>query len=193
MSLLSELEERHLLQLARAALDCGIRGSGTGRQPHAAHDGALSEPRGAFVSLHKRARLRGCVGYIEPVTPLYKTVEDCALAAALRDPRFDPVRADELTELRLEISVLSLLVDVRPEEVEVGRHGLLISRGWQRGLLLPQVAVEWKWDREQFLGATCQKAGLASDAWRYGLRIQAFTAQVFAEPAGETQILHRAS
>src|SRR5438876_2390450 len=157
----------------------GARVSG-GRPPDTrAPSLALSGPRGAFLTLHKGMRLRGCVGYIEPIRPLYKTVEDCAIAAALRDPRFGPVQADELVELRLEISVLSTLMDVRPEQIEVGQHGLLISEGSWRGLLLPQVAVEWKWNREQFLEAACRKAGLNSEAWRHGARLQAFTAQIF--------------
>jgi uncharacterized protein (TIGR00296 family) len=89
----------------------------------------------------------------------------------------------ELPSLRIEISILSPLRDVAPQEVEVGRHGLLISRGAQRGLLLPQVAVEWDWDREQFLEETCLKAGLPGDAWKHGARIQAFTAQILKEPS----------
>ena len=127
--------------------------------------------------------MRGCIGHIEAVRPLYATVRECARAAALDDPRFDPVTPAELSSLQLEISILSPLVDIAPQEVEVGRHGLLISRGGRRGLLLPQVAVEWNWDREQFLEETCLKAGLPADAWQHGARIQAFTAQVLKEPS----------
>ena len=191
MSLLNESEQMLLLGWARKALEARVRG--IERQREKIQAGPLEEPRGAFVTLMKRARLRGCIGFIEAVKPLYRTVEECAVSAALNDPRFDPVRADELDELHLEISVLSDLVDVRPEDVEVGRHGLLISLGWRRGLLLPQVAVEWKWDREQFLSATCQKAGLAPEAWRRGARIQAFTAQVFGERVAEPHALPHAS
>jgi uncharacterized protein (TIGR00296 family) len=108
------------------------------------------------------------------------------MAAALHDPRFSPVSAKELSALRLEISVLSPLEDIAPEQVEVGRHGLLVSRGGQRGLLLPQVAVEWEWDGEHFLAETCLKAGLPPDAWQHGARIQAFTAQVFKESLQRT-------
>jgi uncharacterized protein len=191
MLLLNESEQVLLLGWAREALEARVRGVDRKREPAPA--GALTEPRGAFVTLTKRARLRGCIGLIEAAKPLYRTVEECAVSAAFNDPRFEPVRADELEALHLEISVLSALTDVRPEDVEVGRHGLLISRGWQRGLLLPQVAVEWKWDREQFLSATCQKAGLPAEAWRRGARIQAFTAQIFGEPVGEPHAAHRAS
>jgi AmmeMemoRadiSam system protein A len=119
---------------------------------------------------------------VEAVKPLYATVRECAVAAALHDPRFHPVAPQEVPELSLEISVLSPLAEITPEEIEVGRHGLLISRGAQRGLLLPQVAVEWHWNREQFLEETCLKAELPADAWRHGATLQAFTAQAFEEP-----------
>ena len=144
---------------------------------------ALRTPCGAFVTLYKGRHLRGCIGHIEALRPLYVTVRDCARAAALDDPRFEPVTPAELPALQLDISVLSPLVEVAPQQVEVGRHGLLISRGAQRGLLLPQVAVEWNWDRERFLEETCLKAGLPPDAWQHGARVQAFTAQVLKEPS----------
>jgi uncharacterized protein len=191
MSPLNESDRLLLLSWARMALEAGVRGRERTRAD--APPGPLREPRGAFVTLMKRGRLRGCIGFIEAAKPLVRTVEECAVAAALNDPRFDPVRPEELDALHLEISVLSALVDLRPENVEVGRHGLLISQSWQRGLLLPQVAVEWKWDREQFLAATCQKAGLAPEAWRHGARIQAFTAQIFGEPVVEPHTADRAS
>jgi AmmeMemoRadiSam system protein A len=178
---LSEREETLLLRLARQALeDC------TFQHPlprvEEPQEEALRARCGAFVTLHQEGRLRGCIGHIEPSVPLYQTVRECAVAAALDDPRFDPVTALELPGLRIEISVLSALADVCPEGVEVGRHGLLISRGIHRGLLLPQVATQWRWDREQFLEETCIKAGLPPDAWRRGARVQVFTAQVFSEP-----------
>jgi hypothetical protein len=133
------------------------------------------------VTLTEGGRLRGCIGHIEARKPLYATVRECARAAALDDPRFPAVTPAELSLLQLEISILSPLLDIDPQQVEVGRHGLLISRGAQRGLLLPQVAVEWDWDREQFLAETCLKAGLPGNAWQHGARIQAFTAQVLKE------------
>jgi AmmeMemoRadiSam system protein A len=178
---LTDAEKQRLLDLARKALEEVVR-SGRMSEP-AEPPGALETPGGAFVTLYKGKRLRGCIGHIEARRPLYATVRECARAAALEDPRFDPVAPAELLSLRLEISILSPLVDVAPQDVEVGRHGLLISRGAQRGLLLPQVAVEWNWDREQFLGETCLKAGLPADAWQHGARIQAFTAQVLKEPS----------
>ncbi len=180
---LSEADQQLLLRLAREALEEGVRQHRlSDLDPPAAP--ALAEPCGAFVSLHKGARLRGCIGYVEALKPLWLTVRECALAAALRDPRFDPVEPEELPSLRLEISVLSPMEEIQPDQVEVGRHGLLISRGYQRGLLLPQVAVEWGWDRERFLEETCLKAGLPPDAWRHGAKVQGFTAQVFEELRG---------
>lgn len=180
MSPLNESEQQELLRMARQALEASVR---NGRLPEAdVCSGGLAEKRGAFVTLHKAGRLRGCIGYIESLKPLHQTVAECAMAAALRDPRFDPVEPEELPLLHLEISVLSPFEEISPEKIEVGRHGLMVSRGWQRGLLLPQVATEWKWDRKRFLEETCLKAGLAPDAWKHGAKIQAFTAQVFGEP-----------
>lgn len=181
---LSDTDAACLLRLARQAVEeCALQR----RLPQIEEpqEESLRTNCGAFVTLRKAGHLRGCIGHIEPSAPLYETVRECAVAAATRDPRFEPVTPPELPELRIEISVLSLLTDVRPQEVEVGHHGLLISRGFHHGLLLPQVATQWQWDREQFLEETCLKAGLAPDAWRHGARIQAFTAQVFGEPEDE--------
>lgn len=178
---LNEADQLHLLRLARQALEEGVRYH---RLPELEPPTeALREARGAFVTLHREERLRGCIGHIEALRPLYETVCECALAAALRDPRFPPVTAEELAGLCIEISVLSEFIDIDPDQVEVGSHGLLVSQGPRRGLLLPQVAIQWKWDRERFLEETCLKADLSKDAWRHGARIQAFTAQVFSEEA----------
>ena len=180
MGQLNKADQEELIRLARQALEESVRHHRLSKiqKPQ----GRLGDQGGAFVTLHKAGRLRGCIGYIEAARPLYQTVRECALAAALHDPRFSPVTPDELDSLRLEISVLSPLTEIRPEQVAVGRHGLLIARGSQRGLLLPQVAVEWNWDRERFLAETCLKAGLPQDAWKQDATLQAFTAQVFSEP-----------
>lgn len=176
---LAESQQRFLLHLAREAVEASARNL---RLPEMAPPPDVpTECFGAFVSLHKGEYLRGCIGHIEALKPLAQTVRECAFSAAMFDPRFHPVTPDELAELRIEISVLSPFFDIALEQVEVGLHGLLVSRGAQRGLLLPQVAVHWKWDRERFLNETCRKAGLNETAWRHGARIQAFTAQVFAE------------
>lgn len=178
---LAEADQQLLLRLARQALEERIGRHLPSTAPWVPD--ALRENSGAFVTLHKAKRLRGCIGYIEALKPLDETVRECAVAAALRDPRFEPVTPDELYALRLEISVLSPPVEVSPHQVEVGRHGLVISRGAQRGVLLPQVAVEWMWDRERFLEEACLKARLPEDAWRGDAKIQAFAAQVFSEPS----------
>ena len=172
-------ERKDLLRIARRAVEGFI---GTGRVP--AEEGArgkLAAPGAAFVTLTKKGRLRGCIGFTEAVAPLFKAVQECAVAAATEDPRFPPVSPKELPSLRVEISVLTPLFPIRPEEVEVGRHGLMVSQGRMRGLLLPQVPVEWGWDREVFLDETCLKAGLPPSAWRHGATLKAFTAEVFGE------------
>jgi AmmeMemoRadiSam system protein A len=180
MSPLTDEEGRSLLTLARRSLESAVLRRG--RPDVAGYAGALAESQGAFVTLRRRSELRGCIGRVEPNEPLAETVAECAASAALHDPRFPPVTALELPEITTEISVLSPLADISPERIELGRHGLVISSGSRRGLLLPQVPEQWGWDREQFLGQTCSKAGLPADAWRRGARIQAFTTQVVAEP-----------
>jgi AmmeMemoRadiSam system protein A len=141
----------------------------------------LSEPRGVFTTLYLDRELRGCVGYAVAVAPLYRAVAETARAAAFDDSRFLPVTREEAPRLEVSLSVLSGLVPIRPEAVEVGRHGLVISQGARRGLLLPQVPSEHGWDRETFLDQTCRKAGLPPDAWRKTATIEAFTAEVFGD------------
>ena len=145
----------------------------------------LATPAGAFVTLHRGGDLRGCIGHIEPNEPIGTVVPRCAVAACSSDPRFRPVAADELLSIDIEISLLGPLEPIAgPEDVVVGRHGLVVERGWQRGLLLPQVATEWNWDAEAFLAHTCQKAGLPRDAWQKGATLWTFEAEVFGEPGG---------
>jgi len=143
----------------------------------------LKEKRGAFVTLKIGGELRGCIGYIIPVKPLYQTVRDVAESAALKDPRFSPVSARELPELEFEISALSPIRTVsNVDEIVVGRDGIIIKRGFYQGLLLPQVATEYGWSREEFLQHTCLKAGLPKDAWKQvGTDISVFSAEVFGE------------
>ncbi|MDP9268459.1 MAG: AmmeMemoRadiSam system protein A [Acidobacteriota bacterium] len=141
----------------------------------------LNAPRGAFTTLHLEGKLRGCVGYVAAVKPLIQTVAETAVSAAFYDPRFPPVTANEAPHLRIEISVLALPQPVRPEHIVPGRHGLIVTQGSRRGLLLPQVAPEHGWDALTFLAQTCLKAGLPPDAWKAGATIEAFTAEVFGE------------
>lgn len=141
----------------------------------------LKKERGAFVTLKKQGRLRGCIGYIEAKKPLYKTIEEMAAAAAFNDPRFPPLKQDELKDITTEISVLSPLKEIRDiREIEIGHHGLYIVKGFRGGLLLPQVATEYNWDRVTFLKETCHKAGLPSYAWKdEDVKIYIFSADIF--------------
>lgn len=151
--------------------------------PNQVPEGPLHEHCGAFVTLMQQQHLRGCIGYTSSHDPLYKTVMDCAIAAAMQDPRFSPLSLEELPRTHIEISVLSPFFKIQNvEEIEVGTHGLLISRDSHRGLLLPQVATCHGFTREKFLDQTCLKAGLPSKAWKEpDTRIEAFTAFVFGE------------
>ena len=162
---LPDEERRYLLDLARSRISLVLHGGKVDFPPPP--PGILNEKMGAFVTLKKRGHLRGCIGRLIGSDPLYVTVGDMAEASAFHDSRFSPVSVDELPELDVEISVMGPITKCKDlSAIEVGRHGLIAQKGSRRGLLLPQVAVEWKWDREVFLGQTCRKAGLPTDAWR---------------------------
>ncbi len=176
---LNEEEKKILHHIARTVIEHKAKGKAV---PEFKVDSLkLKENRGAFVSLHKRGELRGCIGYIEGQGPLHKTIEKMAEAAAFQDPRFPPVTEKEVPELDIEISVLTPLKKITDiNEIEVGKHGIYIKRGWYSGLLLPQVATEYGWDRETFLEHTCQKAGLPSHAWKdKDTEIYIFSADIF--------------
>jgi len=145
------------------------------------HKDVFREERGAFVSLHLKRALRGCIGYIESNKTLVETLLDAAEGAAVRDPRFAPVSAKELSQLEIEISVLSIPRRIQfADEIEVGIHGIIVESGNRKGILLPQVATEWAWGREEFLGQTCRKAGLDPECWKDGKAvIQIFSADIF--------------
>lgn len=177
------LEQRRLLLgIARAAIASGLAGEPLPDSPPTSESwSGLTESRGVFTTLYLAGQLRGCVGYALPVRPLYRAVAETARAAAFEDSRFWPVTPDEAHDLTISLSVLSPLFPIAAGEVEVGRHGLLISDGKRRGLLLPQVPIEHDWDRETFLAQTCHKAGLPLDAWRKSATIEAFTAEVFGD------------
>ena len=185
----SNEERRWLLRLAHRSIRAAVSGRPLRDEMAEAASAQLStqmrehlrEARGAFTTLHENGALRGCIGMIMAVKPLDETVREMARAAALEDSRFAPVTEDELDKLQVEISVLSPMFAIAPEDVVVGRHGLMISYGGRRGLLLPQVAPEWGWDRETFLAQSCRKAGLPMDQWKHGAQIEAFTAEVFGE------------
>jgi AmmeMemoRadiSam system protein A len=178
---LDESAQRELLVISRATLveyfqNCRIP------ELIVEHEDLL-RGGGAFVSLHNGLDLRGCIGILSSEAELYRTVQRCVLSAAFEDARFPPVKPAEVPDLKIEISVLSEFRRITdPRLVEVGRHGLLISLGGTRGLLLPQVATQQGWDRETFLAQTCRKAGLPAQAWRQPQTvIQIFEAQIFSE------------
>jgi AmmeMemoRadiSam system protein A len=172
-------EERTLLlQLAHQAIAAALEQREISLVPPSPH---LAEPRGVFTTLYYRGGLRGCVGYVFPVTSLYRTVAESARGAAFDDSRFTPVTREQAPELELSLSILSPPQPIQPEAVEIGRHGLLVKLGPYRGLLLPQVPMEQGWDRITFLEQTCKKAGLPSGAWQAGAQLEAFTAEVFGD------------
>lgn len=170
-------ERREMLAAARLAL------RGELLEPYPAKSPKLTEQkRAAFVTLTSGGALRGCLGTLVADRPLARAIPDLAIASATEDPRFPRVTRAEIDYLRIEISILSPPQDARPEHVEVGTHGLIVERGHRRGLLLPQVATEHRLDREAFLDAVCQKAGLPAGAWRDPeTRLLTFTAEVFGE------------
>jgi AmmeMemoRadiSam system protein A len=175
-------EERlALLKIAREAIEAAT--NGRKYRPDTPKYPKLSRNAGAFVTLRKNGELRGCIGYIEARLPIFETVAQTGAKAAMCDPRFESVAENELKDIQLEISVLSPLRKIKSvEEIVVGKHGLLIEKGYYHGLLLPQVATENNWDRETFLEYTCMKAGLETSCYKQpGVDIYLFTAEVFGE------------
>jgi AmmeMemoRadiSam system protein A len=182
----SSEERSQLLRLAHDSISSALEHREIPLEPPTPH---LAEPRGAFTSLHLHGELRGCVGYVLPTCAVYRAVAETARAAAFDDNRFSPVTPEEAPHLEIELSILSPAQPIRAEDVEVGRHGLVISSHGRRGLLLPQVPVERGWDRTIFLEQTCRKAGLPADAWQKGATIEAFTAEVFRDNSGQWSVI----
>jgi AmmeMemoRadiSam system protein A len=193
----SSEERNQLLRLAHDSISSALEHREISTEPPTPH---FAEPRGVFTSIYLRhdrpgqdspgrngpgEKLRGCVGYVLPTCPVYRAVAETARAAAFDDNRFPPVTREEAPHLAIELSILSPPQSIELEEIEIGRHGLLISWQGRRGLLLPQVPVEHAWDRTIFLEQTCRKAGLPPDAWQKGATIEAFTAEVFGEKSGQ--------
>ncbi|HID32723.1 MAG TPA: AmmeMemoRadiSam system protein A [bacterium (Candidatus Stahlbacteria)] len=173
----TEEKKRELFQICRKSIVAGLEGKRYTPEP----DPDLSEKCGVFVTLKIGGRLRGCIGYIQPIKPLYEAISDMAYAAAFNDPRFPPVSRNEVKDLRIEITVLSPLEQIDDiNKIEVGKHGLFIKKGVFQGLLLPQVATEENWDRITFLQHTCLKAGLAEDGWT-DAEIYVFTGEILKE------------
>jgi hypothetical protein len=172
-------DRQRLVTVARRALEAQVKG----RRLEARVGRALPPASGVFVTLKSAGELRGCLGTLE-CRDLADEVARCAADAATEDPRFRPVTPEELMEISIEISVLGPLERINPSEpdaIEIGAHGLVVERGRHRGLLLPQVATEWSWTREQFLRHTCVKAELPPDAWQRGATVYRFTAEVFGD------------
>ena len=182
---LSDSDQAQLLRVARESVLAYL----SGRAPRLpVLTGALADTRGVFVSIHQNGELRGCIGNIHPTSPLYRTAGDCAISAAVGDPRFVPITLDELPRVHFEISVLSPMEKVeKVDHIEIGKHGLFISKRSARGLLLPQVAQHYGWDRERFLAETCRKAGLSPEDWKSDTGIFRFTAHVFGEKVAKSQ------
>jgi AmmeMemoRadiSam system protein A len=182
MTTLTATERAALLGIARGAILAEL---GLARAPDLPAAGALAEPRGAFVTLHVAGELRGCIGTFRPQGSLAETVARMAVSAAREDPRFLPLREDEIADLGVAVSALSPPVRLDDRRaVKVGVHGLVVKRGWNRGALLPKVAVEQGWDGETFLARACLKAGLPADAWRApDTEVEVFEAEEFGEGA----------
>jgi len=160
---LTQSEKEELLRIARESIESYLA---NGLLPDFDVSDNLKKFGAAFVTLEKNGQLRGCIGHTSAVEELYKTVSGCAVQAAVRDPRFPPVKPDEMEQINIEISVLSPMQPVESlDEIEVGRDGLMIFKGRNSGLLLPQVAVDYNWSRTEFLEQTCRKAGLNKNAY----------------------------
>jgi AmmeMemoRadiSam system protein A len=182
--MLTDAQKRALVDLARRAVAAQVAG---GPSPGPLGMG-LPDASGAFVTIKRGGALRGCLGTLECRRGLAAEIARCAADAASEDPRFPPVSAGELSDVSVEVSVLGPLEPIDPADssaITIGRHGLVAEQGQRRGLLLPQVAIEWGWTAEQFLRQTCVKAGLAGDAWQHGARIYRFDAEVFGEERRE--------
>jgi AmmeMemoRadiSam system protein A len=179
---INEADRQRLLRAAREAIVAHVSGEEVDLPTGMEVSDSLGRPGAAFVSIHHGGELRGCIGHLEAKLPLLQVVCECAVAASSADPRFPAISPVELPGLEIELSVLGPFEPLASaEELEVGRHGLFVERQWQRGLLLPQVATEWGWDRETFLAQTCHKAGLPRDAWKKDAKVWRFEAEVFAE------------
>jgi uncharacterized protein (TIGR00296 family) len=204
--MLSLAEGELLVRLARRAVEAYLTEGHQIEPPKDAPE-RLKEPRGVFVTINSFEpiegrvfkRLRGCIGYPEPVAPLVEAVIDAAISSATKDPRFHPLTVKELRSVVFEVSVLSPLEPIKaskpselPKKIKVGRDGLVVERGLFRGLLLPQVAVEWGWDEETFLCEACMKAGLFPDAWLLeGTKVSRFEAEIFEELEPEGRVIRK--
>lgn len=186
--MISNEEGEFLVKLARTSIESYLNEKQILTVPKDTSDN-LKEEMGVFVTLNSHGQLRGCIGYPEPIKPLINAVIEVAISAAIQDPRFPPVTPEELDEIEVEVSVLTKpeIIPVNnpaeyPDKIKVGEDGLIVESSFCRGLLLPQVPIEWQWDVEEFLSNTCMKAGLNSDCWLDpDIKIYKFQSQIFAE------------
>lgn len=180
--MIAEADRLHLLALSRDVIAAHAAGRPI---PEIMSVGITARRAAVFVTLHNGKDLRGCIGHLEADEPFSVVLPRCAIAASSQDPRFPAVTPDEVPRLTIELSVLSPPEPIAgPDDIEIGRHGLVVEQGRRRGLLLPQVASEWRWDAATFLAHTCHKAGLPMDAWKRGAQLWRFEAEVFAEDEG---------
>jgi AmmeMemoRadiSam system protein A len=178
--MVNQEDQKLLLELARNAIQTTLQ-KGRKLPPVESLSPILREKRGTFVTLWMDGELRGCIGFPYPQKPLVEAIQEAAVGAALHDPRFPMLRLEELARVLIEISVLTAPKPLAPEKVKVGIHGLIVRQANRSGLLLPQVAMDYGWDKETFLDQTCVKAGLAPGSWRQKAEVLGFEAQVFAE------------
>ena len=176
-------DRKRLLDIARNTILCHLDNESLPTELLNNIPESLSKKQGAFVTLHKQGNLRGCIGMFVGEGPLYETIQEMAVSAATKDYRFPCVSVKEMEEIDIEISVLSELEEIDDYNlIEVGTHGIYITRGFHRGVLLPQVATSYGWNKETFLDQTCIKAGLPSGIWREkGTKIEIFSAEIFGE------------
>jgi len=181
MSTYTKEDGKKLLRLARESIEEEF----SGKKPEILEklkEKKFQEKRGVFVTLKKKGELRGCIGFPYPSIPLAEAIQQAAKSSAYSDPRFFPLQKSELKDIEIEISILTLPKKCKPEEIEIGKDGLMCEYNRRSGLLLPQVAVEWRMSREEFLEALCEKAGLSSEAWKKpGFRLYKFQAEIFSE------------
>ncbi len=186
--MISNREGEFLIELARQAIDTFLKENKIISIPPDTPE-KLLDKRGIFVTINEKGNLRGCIGYCDPIKPLAQGVIEAAISAATADPRFDPLKESDMDKIQLEISVLTkpqLIEVTNPQEyidaIEVNKDGLIVEKGFYKGLLLPQVAEEWGWDEEELLCNTCMKAGLSTDCWLdLETKIYRFQAQIFQE------------
>jgi AmmeMemoRadiSam system protein A len=177
----NESQKTYLLKLARESITAHLQGNDLSMQ--CPEDGIFHQKIGGFVTLHKNGALRGCIGHVRAVETVFNTIREMAVAAAVDDPRFPPLKESELKDIVIEISLLSPLIQINSaDEIKIGRDGIYLIKGYNSGLLLPQVALEWSFDTETFLQETCRKAGLPANAWKsVDTRIYRFEAEIFSE------------